>query len=305
MRWWPVAVQRGVDPTGGRDDGRARAVDHLRPCGHMRVERRCRAARAGLHHLRVDGNDRAYLLTLPPVAAPAARMPLVLDFHGHGGSIAKQEANTRLGASGTRQGFAVVTPQALGSPSRWNFSRNPGSADDFTFVHALLADLRRHLCIDPRRVYAVGHSNGAAFAGFVVCDPPYEFAAAVMVSATVPAICPVRRATPSVLTIRGTADPTVPYVPAALDAAMASYIERYGCDRVPARDAPGTGVLRVRYANCRSGAEVVADTIAGGLHAWPGGPAAQQAGNSDAGRDFDATGEVLTFLARHRRSWPR
>ena len=112
------------------------------------------------------------------------------------------EAQTRLAAAGTARGDVVVTPQALGNPTRWNFDRSPSGPDDFGFVHALVTDLEHRLCIDPDRVYTAGHSNGAAFAGLLACRAPYDFAALASVSATVPSTCP-SGVVPSMLTIHG------------------------------------------------------------------------------------------------------
>jgi len=47
----------------------------------------------------------------------------------------------------------------------------------------------------------------------------------------------------------------------------------------------------------------VLDTVEGGLHAWPGGPAAQLPANSEAGRTYPATEEVLTFLTGRAQAW--
>jgi polyhydroxybutyrate depolymerase len=233
--------------------------------------------------------------------------PLVFDFHGYGGTKEKQEANTSMAATGTTRGFVVVTPDALGSPRRWNWTGAPGRADDFGFVHALLDHLEKTLCVDADRVYVAGHSNGSAFAAFLVCRPPYDFAAVAMVSGTTPTTCP-DGVIPAAIAIHGKADPHVLYdgggprhLPAASDV-IARYAQQYGCSGSPTHDEPAAGVERLDYRDCPEGTEVVLDAIDGGVHAWPGGPqAAGQPGSSTADRRFPATEEILDFFAHHRR----
>ena len=260
--------------------------------------------RAGDHQLVHDGATRQYRLAMPDGAT--APPPLVIDLHGHGGSIDKQDANTGLSTAGTARGFAVVTPQALGEPSRWNFRRQADQPDDVGFLDALLTDLVQRGCADPGRIYAAGHSNGAAFAAVLACSPPNRIAAVAMVSATTPVGCPEGIA-PAVLAIAGTADPTVPYEGRAgaappANATIDAYADRYGCGPATASE-PWPGVSRRAHLDCREGTAVVLDTVEGGLHAWPGGPAAQLEANSAAGRSFPATDEVLTFFDGRRRTW--
>ena len=269
------------------------------PCGRSGLT-------AGTHVLRYGGVDRPYLLSLPAGYGRRPAYPLVLAFHGHGGNKEKTEANTRLGRVGADAGYLVVTPDATGSPSRWNYDGQSGQPDDYGFVHALVTEVRARLCVDPRRIFAAGHSNGAAFASQLVCRAPYEFAAVAMVSATVPAACPAGVA-PAVLAIHGTADATVPYlgvagkVPAAT-ATAAYYASRYRCPATPRHTSVAPGVDQLRYTGCVAGAEVVLDTIAGGTHPWPGSSkAAADLRNSTAGQTFDATGAILAFFRGHHR----
>ena len=262
------------------------------------------ACQSGDHDLVHDGVTRRYRLALPSDADRPP--PLVVDLHGHGGSIEKQDLNTGMSAMGTARGFAVVTPQALGDPSRWNFRRQADQPDDLGFIDTLLTDLVEHGCADPGRITAAGHSNGAAFAAVLACSPPHRIAAIAMVSATTPAACP-DGVTPSVLAIAGTADPTVPYegkagVAPPATATIDAYAARYQCGP-PVASEPWRGVRRRSQVDCAGGAAVVLDTVEGGLHAWPGGPAAQLPANSEAGRTYPATEEVLTFLTGRAQAW--
>jgi polyhydroxybutyrate depolymerase len=292
------------------------AAPTTRETGHTTAAPACSPARAATptaapETFRFDGHDRAYLLALPPGYDGRTPAPLIFNFHGFLGRKEKTETDTQMGAKGSARGFIVVTPDSLGV--QWNAFSAPGEADDYGFVHALLGDLGRRLCVDTDRVYAAGHSNGSAFAAFLVCKAPYEFAALAMVSATTPTTCPPG-VTPATIAVAGTADPQVPYaggtvrgstipIPAA-QSVIAGYAKKYGCDATPVRTAREPGVDELRYGHCPTGTEVVLDTVVGGTHWWPAGSdAAHDPTDSVAGKTFPATDRILDFLSAHRRAW--
>ena len=250
--------------------------------------------RDGAATITVDGHERQYLVSAP--AEPGdGPLPLIVNLHGHGGSAAQHEANTELGAEGSARGFVVVTPGGLGDPARWNFDRQPDGADDYRFIDELVADLVGRYCIDAERIHVVGSSNGAAFAGLLACTAPYRFTAVAMVIATMPSTC-IDSIAPARLTIRGTADVTVPY--GDTPGIIATDAEHHGCDLPAEVDHPMPGVDRTRYSGCHDDAEIVLDTVVGGVHAWPGSANAVRSDNSRAGVEFPATDEVLDFFAR-------
>ncbi|MCL9761773.1 hypothetical protein [Frankia sp. AiPa1] len=214
-----------------------------------------------------------------------------------------------MAATGSGRGYMVVTPDALGTPSRWNTPGDPAAADDFGFVDALLTDLAGRYCLDATRIYATGHSNGAEFAAALVCRSG-RFAAVAMVSSTSAVTCPDGR-TPATMAVHGTADPSVPYAggrvvgaPAPVPAAQVvirGYANRYGCDPLPVSSTPVPGVVTLRYGGCVGGGEVVLDTVVGGTHLWPASPEARRdPTTSAAGKTFDATAAILDFFAAHR-----
>jgi polyhydroxybutyrate depolymerase len=248
------------------------------------------------------GGERTGVLSLPVDHDGTTAAPLIVDLHGHGSSGPRHESDSQLGARAADRGFVVITPDALGSPSRWNFDRRADGPDDYGFIDALVASYRSELCIDPQRVYVVGSSNGAAFAGLLVCEGPRPFAAVAMVIATVIPGCLDVDPTPA-LTIRGTADTTVPYgaSPNSALELVADLAARDGCPTPPTVDHPIDGVDRTAYGPCAGGAEVVLDTVVGGVHTWPGGTSADKPGNSTASVHFDATGEILDFFERNGR----
>lgn len=246
-----------------------------------------------------DGQDRTYLISLPDDYDGTAEHPLVLGFHGHGGTSLGAAVASELGEQGPERGYIVVFPQALGAVPAWNFGADPAQANDFAFVDALVGDLSERLCVDADRIYAAGHSNGSAFTGFLACQPSYRFAAVAMVSAFIPSTCPVDEAVPAVMAVHGTADPGVPYdggsvaggptvIPPALET-LDAYRDHYDCDPTPVESEPQPGVESKAYEGCLEGSEAVLVTIAGGGHEWP----------LDK---FPATAAILDFFDTHTRA---
>jgi polyhydroxybutyrate depolymerase len=251
---------------------------------------------------------RAYLLALPTGYDGVTRYPLIINFSGFKASKENQETNTSMGSIASARGFIVVTPDALGNPKRWNTPGDPAKADDFGFVHALVGDLSNRLCVDSGRVYAAGHSNGSQFAARLVCQAPYIFSAVALVSGTTPSECP-SGVTPSVLSIHGTADKSVPYnggmvgpdrfpnVPSVITYDTG----RYRCRPDGVTDSPALGVGRARYTGCAGGAEIDFDTVVGGTHPWPGGPVAvADKTDSLGGKTFHATEAIVDFFAARK-----
>ena len=118
----------------------------------------------------VDGVTREALVYVPPQAKTLAT-PVILAFHGHGGT---------MGAAAT--GFAyhncwpaalvvymqgINTPGALYDPegkfTGWQSTLGGQGDRDLKFVDAVLATLRQEWWVDDKRIYATGHSNGGFF----------------------------------------------------------------------------------------------------------------------------------------------
>ena len=138
----------------------------------------CRAGtsprvRGARRTLIVGGEERGYLIDAP--AAPGDRpLPLVLDFHGFRGSAQGQRWWTGMGRLALRDGFIAVHPEGhdgvrlLGTAGRgWDI--RPDEARDAGFVRTLLDRFEQERCVDRRRVFATGMSNGVFFASLLGC----------------------------------------------------------------------------------------------------------------------------------------
>jgi polyhydroxybutyrate depolymerase len=132
------------------------------------------------HVVTVDGVQRTYHLYVPgslPAGRPA---PLVLVFHprgkdGAGPAFAEKTGFPQLA---DKEGFIVVFPDGINS--KWmdgDPNIDPVYNNDLPFVEAILGEVGNAHPIDPQRIYATGHSNGAAFSQFLAMHLPDRIAA--------------------------------------------------------------------------------------------------------------------------------
>jgi polyhydroxybutyrate depolymerase len=164
--------------------------------------------------LRHEDRDRTYLVHVPASYTGMKVVPLVLDFHGRGGSGSQEAGSSGWRQKADQEGFIAVFPDGI--DSSWNVGNCCGqpfdqNIDDVGFARAIVAELREQACIDPGRVYATGLSNGAGLAHRIACEAADVFAAIAAASADL-VTDPCMPARPiSELSIRGTADTLVNY----------------------------------------------------------------------------------------------
>ena len=136
--------------------------------------------------LRVGARERSYEIDVPARREGARLLPVVIVFHGGGGSADSVRRQSRMSAKGEAEGFIVVYPQGSGGIAgklkTWNAGTCCGHAmqeriDEMAFVAALLDDLQATVAIDRARVYATGISNGGMMAYEVACALADRFAA--------------------------------------------------------------------------------------------------------------------------------
>ncbi|NVJ28342.1 hypothetical protein HUW62_44760 [Myxococcus sp. AM011] len=282
----------------------------------------------GTHEWTVthDGRARTYRVHVPPGYDATKPMPTVLAFHGFGSNPEQFEVQTGLSTLADTAGFLVVYPRGLSaaelnggtSPPRdntrgWNAGACCGSAqvsnsDDVGFVDALLTDLDTRVCVDPRRTFATGFSNGGFFSYRLACERAGRFAAVAPVSGMSPQSgCSPSRPVP-VLHIHGTADTVILYAggnnipfgrayPSAEDS-VRSWAERDGCG------GPVVETYRQGDSTCSAftgcspeTATASLCTVQGGGHTWPGSPVS--AGNPT--QDLNATLEAWRFFQTRPR----
>ena len=166
-----------------------------------------------------NGVTREYILYVPTNVS--TNPPLLLNFHGFGGTASSQRDAADMTALADAERFILVYPQGslLNGSSHWNsastdLANNKSSADDYGFITALIDRIDSSHNIDLNRVYAVGYSNGGFFSYALVCYLSAKIAAIGSVSGTMAGEtrdkCSPSHPT-SIIIIHGTADRTVPY----------------------------------------------------------------------------------------------
>jgi polyhydroxybutyrate depolymerase len=285
------------------------------------------AAGVSTQHLTIAGFDRQYLLSVPVSYRKDTPAPLVLDFHGLGSSMQQQSTYSRLAEKGGAEGYIVITPDGSGDViKRWVPPPLPGS--DVEFVKAILSTSRRTLCIDARRVYATGISNGAIFSTALACALPGRLAAiAPVAGVNGTKVCSAGTPPTAVLAFHGTADPIVPYAVGAyfsgdasasaalraianrigglqaqpVDDAVAKWAAFDGCGTPATTTAVATDVEHVVYPDCPPSGAVALYRILGGGHTWPGGIAVSAERLGPTTSSIDATALMLAFFDAHPR----
>lgn len=169
----------------------------------------------------VAGSTRTFTLVSPDDDAPSRALLLV--FHGSRQTGDKHRAFTgrafdRLAADGAA---AVAYPD--GHRGNWNDARRESrfparldGIDDIGFTRAMITKLAADQRIDPRRVFAVGYSNGGQLVMRLAHEAPELLAGAAVIAATMPTpenflAAGAPPAPLPVFFVHGTKDPIVSY----------------------------------------------------------------------------------------------
>ena len=259
-----------------------------------------------VRRIESGGLTREYRIHVPVGSGPAARMPVVFNFHGRYANAPTQESYSGLTPTSDREGFLLVSPEGAGSPQAWSAGATPPSTvDDVRFVGDLLDTLERDFCVDPSRVYAAGMSNGGFMASKLGCTMGDRFAAI----ATVGGIhFPSEQCgTPvPVLAIHGSADQVVPFAggkirdtypyPGARKS-VAQWAAFNGCTVAVTTERIAPHAVRETSTGCRAATVLIVGE--GDGHTWPGASDALAMGKTS--REFSAAEMIWQFFAGQRR----
>jgi polyhydroxybutyrate depolymerase len=225
--------------------------------------------------IQSGGMMRSYILHVPTKYDGKTRLPLVIDMHGKGDTAAHQITWSGWREKADAVGLVVAYPQGL--YNSWN-AGPPGcpilmcccepaqdyKIDDASFIRAVVTKTAQDGCIDLKRVYATGLSNGGIMSQWLACDAADMFAAVAPVSGPNMIDCKPSRPL-SVVLYRGLVDPGVLYdggnsSPTGHDwpSAMADFAKWRGLDQCT--DAPvamPTHPICQISSKCAGGSEVV------------------------------------------------
>jgi polyhydroxybutyrate depolymerase len=237
--------------------------------GDARAERQSQLPRQlARQSWTVGGVERTAIVASPTAQSPAGA-PLVLVFHGHGGTSAHSARTFDIHSRWPEA--VVIYAQGLPSPGlktdpeglRPGWQQAPGAQGDrdLKYVDAMIAWARTRFTIDGSRIYACGHSNGGTMT-FVLWAARGDVFAAFAPSASVFRRDLIASAKPKpALIIAGELDQLVPF--AAQQSSLAAVLS---LDRAARTGEPWSG--RALRHPSPIGADVVA-YIHPGDHTMP------------------------------------
>ena len=217
----------------------------------------------------VDGVERKALVYPGGGAAPATGRPLVLAFHGHGGTM--RSSARKADVHTVWPEATVIYPEGLPAPGmtdpngeRNGWQKRPGALGDrdLKFVDAILAGTKGY---DPKRVYAMGHSNGGRMV-YVLWAARSERFAAYGPSGSPAGLLVGRLAPAPFLATAGETDPLVSYE--SQMRGIEAIMKRTGAELSKARKTgflhavKGTGGIEVGAYLFPGGHEYPAEAIA-------------------------------------------
>jgi polyhydroxybutyrate depolymerase len=231
--------------------------------------------------VQVGSTSRQYSLHVPTGYTGKTPVPLVTDWHPILTNNAFEQGNSGYLQKSDTEGFVVAWPNGI--DNAWNVGpccTTSRSVDDVGFARALVAKLSTQLCIDPKRIYAVGYSMGGGMSYKLACD------AADLFAAVAPAAFelmednewPCKPSRPiTVMSFNGTADFIVPYAGGAstppnglpitnhflgVEATFKKWAMLDGCTDQPVDKGGGCKT----YSQCQAGVEVTSCVKQGGGH---------------------------------------
>jgi len=171
---------------------------------------------------RTFGGDRPVALQVPTGIDLTQPTPLVFVLHGFGANGFVQERLLGYNELAQKEGFLLASPNGTANKNGhlfWNatpaccdkFGDKP---DDVGYLTGLIDEITAAgWPVDPKRVFLIGHSNGAYMAHRMACDRSSRIAAIISLAGSTfidPKMCQPTQAV-SVLQLHGDQDSSVLY----------------------------------------------------------------------------------------------
>lgn len=220
-------------------------------------------------------------LSVVPSSYDGSPMPLVLLLHGYGANATLQNGYFKLSTAAEAKGFLYAYPNGTMDPggSRfWNATDAccnfyGSTVDDVAYLHAVIDDMKSQYNVDPKRVFIVGHSNGAFMAYRLACDLADVVTGIAGVAGATwddTALCQPSQPV-TVLHIHGTEDDTILYDGGTAGAPYPGAVESTsiwaaynGCT------PPSTSLPPIDIDSFLAGAETTVDDYSAGCQAGSG-----------------------------------
>jgi polyhydroxybutyrate depolymerase len=249
--------------------------------------------------IKSDNIDRTAQIHIPRGYKPDMKPPLVLLFHGGGGSGTSALEKYGWAAKSDKEGFLVVAPEGLGSmpklpanfrmnPAIWNSGQYPPRSpiaviDDVAFIRQILDELKEKLPYDGKRVFSTGHSNGGGMTFRLAAELSERFTAIGMVAGRMMVENPMPTKPLPTLYIVGTKDPLMPlnggevkppwgrsWFNRPVAEQLTKWAEAIGCEKEPRLVSEKNNVRKLEYPSKNNGPKLTVLYLGGHGHHWPG-----------------------------------
>ena len=275
-----------------------------------------------------DGRRRHFRLYVPSSLDATGKIPLLIALHGGLGSSAQFAKNSGFDQLAESNRFIVAYPDGIGArsddsgPRTWNGGYCCGPAarsnvDDVAFIRTVIDSVEAEFLVDPDRVFAAGHSNGAIMAYRLACELSDQITAIGVQSGSLGVDTCAPSHPVSVLHIHGLADTNHPIdggrgsglagveFRSARDA-VATMARVDGCAPDPiVQSVPENSDFEIStWSKCDVRAIVRLITVAAATHAWMGHAAASAGATRYVGEPYanlDSSRAIWAFLASQSR----
>lgn len=282
----------------------------------------------------VDGVAHRYTVYVPPQPAPAVSLPLVISLHGGGGNADDFEQTAQLTDTAEAEGLVLIRVDGYARSTElrtWNAGDCCGTARSDGVRHvaaidAILDAVLPRLNVDPSRIAAVGHSNGAMMAYRLGCQLSDRIthvvaSAGYLVNRNLGTNPPTRlfacepEQPVSLVHLHGLADACAPFDggtsagptqgerPPVMDS-IDTFRAINGCAATEQDAVTGSGSLERRTAaGCTAGTQVQLNTVDGAGHTWFGSPRYPAQGTCEGTTTdaLDANRVIVELLRDHPR----
>lgn len=133
-----------------------------------------------LHTITIEGMPpRRYRLNIPSTYISGVEAPLLIGFHGIGGSANSFREISKFDIYSEERGMITAYPEGYGPEygveASWNGGLCCGLAklndlDDTTLVSSIIDSIEKKYTIDKSRIWAVGFSNGGMLSYRLACE---------------------------------------------------------------------------------------------------------------------------------------
>jgi poly(3-hydroxybutyrate) depolymerase len=121
--------------------------------------------------IQSSGGNRTYIQYIPTSYDGKKPLPVVVDLHPFSVGASYAESSSGFRQLADMENYIYLAPQGMGN--MWD---SVGDTDE-KFIRDLVTAVAKDGCVDQRRVYATGCSNGGAFSFLLMCTAEDIFAA--------------------------------------------------------------------------------------------------------------------------------